>query len=84
MVDGDCKDDGLGEEDFERAGHAGGELGGEGAVVLVGRAVFVGGVGSGRGGGFFEAEFAGMEDGGAVGFFEEEEADYGVECADDC
>lgn len=41
LVDGHCKDDGLGEEDFEGAFHAGCEFCGEGTVVLVGYAVFL-------------------------------------------
>lgn len=72
MVDGHCEDDGLGEEDAEGAEHAVEELFAEGAVILAGGAVrFVGVL---LGGDFFEGLFAGFEDGGGVGFFEEEVA----------
>ena len=78
LIDGHSEDNRLGKENFERAGHAIDEPRAEGPVILVGSAVF-GSVGRG---GLDVGLFAGFEDRGGVGFFEEEEADDGVEGAD--
>ena len=78
LIDSHSEDNRLGEENFERAGHAVDEPRAEGPVVLVGGAVF-----GSVGGGVDIGLFAGFEDRGSVGFFEKEEADDGVEGADD-
>ena len=77
LIDGHSEDNGLGKENSERAGHAFDEPRAEGPIILVGGAVF-GSVGRG---GLDVGLFAGFEDRGGVGFFEEEEADEGVEGA---
>lgn len=74
LIDGHSKDNRLGEEDLERPGHAVDDPGAEGSVVLVGGAVF-----GSIGGGLDVGLFAGFEDRGSVGFFQEKEADDGVE-----
>ena len=74
LIDGHSKDNRLGEEDLERPGHAVDDPRAEGSVVLVDGAVF------GRiGGGLDVGLFAGFKDRGSVGFFEEKEANNGVE-----
>ena len=78
LIDSHSKDNRLGKEDFEGAGHAVDELRAEGPVVLVGGTVF-----RSVGGGMDVGLFTGLEDCGGVRFFEEEEADDGVEGADD-
>lgn len=77
MIDGHSENNRLGEENFERAGHAFNEPRAEGPVVLVGGAVF-----GSVGGRVDVGLFAGFEDRRGVGFFEEEEADDGIERAD--
>ena len=79
LIDSHSEDNRLGEENFEGPGHAADEPRPEGPVVLVGGAVF----GSIGGGGVDIGLFAGFEDSGGVGFFEEKEADDGIEGADD-
>ena len=78
LVNGHSEDNGLGEENLERAGHAIDEPRAEGPVILVGSAVFSS---VGRGG-LDVGLFAGFEDRRGVGFSEEEEANDGVEGAD--
>ena len=78
LIDSHSEDNRLGEENFEGPGHAADEPRPEGPVVLVGGAVF-----GSIGGGVDIGLFAGFEDSGGVGFFEEKEADDGVEGADD-
>ena len=78
LIDSHSEDNRLGEENSEGAGHAVDEPFPEGPVVLVGGAVF-GSVGRGVDVGLF----AGFEDRGGIGFFEEEEADDGIEGAND-
>lgn len=79
LIDSHSEDNRLAEEDLERPGHAVDEPPGERPVVLVGGAVS-GGIGGGR---LDVGLFAGFEDRGGVGFFEEKEAGDGVEGTDD-
>ena len=78
LIDSHSEDNWLAEEDLEWPGHAVDEPRGERPVVLVGGAVF-----GGVGGRLDVGSFAGFEDRGGVGFFEEKEADDGVERTDD-
>ena len=78
LIYGHSEDNGLGKENFERAGHALNKPRAERPIILVGGAVF-GSVGRG---GLDVGLFAGFEDRRGVGFFEKEEADDGVEGAD--
>lgn len=80
LIDSHSEDDRLGEENSEGPGHAVDEPPAEWPVVLVDGAVF-----RSVGGGVVNVRlFAVFEDRGSVRFFEEEEADNGVEGADDC
>ena len=78
LVDCHCENDGLGEEDAERADHAASKFCGEGPVVLVRHTVLDVGVGHA-----LVMVFAGFEDRGCVGFFEKEKANDRIDGADD-
>ena len=78
LVDCHCENNGLGEEDAERADHAASQFCAQGPVVLVCHAVL--GVGVGLA---LVMVFAGFEDRRCVCLFEKEEANDRVDRADD-